>query len=90
MVPLPKGTRLDGELTYDNSAANLRNPNNPPKRVTWGEQSTDEMGSVGLQVVAANEEDLPTLQQAYRQYVSQAMRTRPGLRQLIQRLQQAR
>ena len=26
LVPLPKGTRLDGELTYDNSASNFRNP----------------------------------------------------------------
>jgi len=45
-VALPKGTRLDGSITYDNSAENPRNPSNPPKRVTWGEQSTDEMGSV--------------------------------------------
>ena len=28
---------------YDNSATNLRNPNSPPKNVTWGEQTADEM-----------------------------------------------
>jgi len=61
---LPAGTRLDVTVTYDNSAANRRNPSSPPKRVTWGEQSTDEMGSVTLQVVAARESDLPQLQQA--------------------------
>jgi hypothetical protein len=40
--------------------------------VTWGEQSTDEMGSVGIQVVAANEADLPVLQAAYAQHVREA------------------
>ena len=66
-VALPKGTRLDGWITYDNSPGNPRNPSNPPKRVTWGEQSTDEMGSVGLLVVAAREDDMPTLQQVLRE-----------------------
>lgn len=42
-VPLPKGTRLDLTAYYDNSTANPLNPNNPPKRVTFGEQTTDEM-----------------------------------------------
>ena len=82
-VALPKGTRLDGWITYDNSAENPRNPSNPPKRVTWGEQSTDEMGSVGLLVVAAREDDMPTLQQVYAQHVRQAAMTRPGLRRLM-------
>lgn len=40
---LPKGTRLDVEAYYDNSAANPLNPNSPPQPVTWGEQTTDEM-----------------------------------------------
>lgn len=38
-VSLPKGTRLDAEMSYDNSAANKRNPARPPVRVTWGEES---------------------------------------------------
>src|SRR5690242_4777911 len=42
-VALPKGTRLDLVAYYDNSSENKRNPNNPPKRVTFGEQTTDEM-----------------------------------------------
>jgi hypothetical protein len=84
-VLLPRGTRLEGTVTYDNSDGNRRNPNRPPKRVMWGEQSTDEMGSVGLQVVAAAEEDLPVLQRTYRQHVVEAMRTRPGLRMLLDR-----
>lgn len=63
-VDLPKGTTLDVTITYDNSAANRRNPSTPPQRVTWGEESTDEMGSMTLRVVAANEDELPVLQRA--------------------------
>lgn len=42
-LKLPKGTQIKIDAIYDNSADNPRNPNNPPKRVTWGEQTTDEM-----------------------------------------------
>jgi mono/diheme cytochrome c family protein len=42
-VPLPKGTRVDMEYIYDNSDKNPRNPVNPPVRVTYGEQTTNEM-----------------------------------------------
>ena len=61
LVRLPKGTRIDGELVYDNSTANPRNPNTPPKRVRWGEQSTDEMGSLILNVVPAAASDIDLL-----------------------------
>jgi mono/diheme cytochrome c family protein len=71
-IPLPKGTRLSVKITYDNSAENPRNPSSPPKRVHWGEGSNDEMGSMGLQVVATNEADLPQLRQIYRQHVRSA------------------
>ncbi len=50
---LPKGTQIDARITYDNSAENSSNPNTPPKRIYWGEQSTDEMGSLIFQCVAA-------------------------------------
>ncbi len=52
-VRLPQGTRLDMEFTYDNSADSPRNPNHPPQRVTWGEQTTDEMAEIHLEVVPA-------------------------------------
>lgn len=42
-LPIPKGTRLLLEAVYDNSAGNPDNPNHPPKRVSWGEETTDEM-----------------------------------------------
>ncbi|HVT04350.1 MAG TPA: ascorbate-dependent monooxygenase [Thermoanaerobaculia bacterium] len=42
-VPLPGSTRLEVTAEYDNSSRNLRNPNQPPRDVRWGEQTTDEM-----------------------------------------------
>ncbi len=42
-LKLPKGTKQIVEATYDNSSDNPHNPNNPPKRVTWGEETNDEM-----------------------------------------------
>jgi hypothetical protein len=50
-VRLPKGTVVSMRIHYDNSAANPRNPNHPPKRVQAGNDATDEMGHVWLQVL---------------------------------------
>jgi hypothetical protein len=58
-VRLPKGTRIETEIAYDNSKDNPNNPNSPPRRVTFGQQSTDEMGSMSIEFVAARERDLP-------------------------------
>jgi hypothetical protein len=83
-VLLPQGTRLDASISYDNSADNPRNPSQPPVRVTWGEQSSDEMGSMMLQLIAARPEDLPALQQAYVAHVRESALNGPGLFQLLQ------
>lgn len=37
------GTRIDIEAVYDNSAKNPNNPNDPPRAVRFGEQTTNEM-----------------------------------------------
>ena len=37
------GTKLEIEAVFDNSASNPNNPSNPPKDVTVGEQTTNEM-----------------------------------------------
>ena len=42
-VALPAGTVIEAECVYDNSAANLRNPSKPPRLVTSGFETTDEM-----------------------------------------------
>lgn len=62
LVPLPRGTRLDVEIHWDNSAENPRNPSRPPVRVTWGEESRDEMGSISLIAVPQKEMEFATLQ----------------------------
>jgi hypothetical protein len=50
-LALPKGTRLELEAYYDNTADNPKNPNDPPRLVRFGEQTTDEMCLCGVQVV---------------------------------------
>ncbi len=68
-VRLPKGTRLNVEIAYDNSSENPSNPNSPPKRVTFGQQSTDEMGSMSIEFVPARERDLPSYTSALQEHV---------------------
>jgi Flp pilus assembly protein TadD/mono/diheme cytochrome c family protein len=50
-VFLPKNSVLTMRYTYDNSKANIRNPNSPPIRVKAGNRSVDEMGHLWLQVL---------------------------------------
>lgn len=42
-IDVPAGSKLALTAYYDNSSANPRNPNDPPKPVSWGEATTDEM-----------------------------------------------
>lgn len=51
---LPKGTKLELTAYFDNSSGNPLNPNNPPKRVTFGEQTTDEMCFAFIEYVTDN------------------------------------
>jgi len=64
-VHLPKGTRLEMRYVYDNSANNPHNPSNPPKRVTYGEQTTNEMALLFLQVVLPRPEDVPRFRREF-------------------------
>jgi mono/diheme cytochrome c family protein len=50
-VFLPEGTVVSMRYHYDNSSANPRNPNFPPRRVQGGNQSTDEMAHLWLQLL---------------------------------------
>lgn len=50
-LELPKGTTVHMRAYFDNSEANPRNPNSPPKLVTFGEQTTDEMAFAFLEIV---------------------------------------
>ena len=48
---LPKDSEIHMRYHYDNSAGNARNPSRPPRRVRAGNQATDEMGHLWLQVL---------------------------------------
>lgn len=50
-VHLPAGSIVNMRYHYDNSSENPRNPSNPPRRVQGGNQSTDEMGHLWLEVL---------------------------------------
>jgi mono/diheme cytochrome c family protein len=56
-VTLPRGTQVHMRYVYDNSSSNDRNPNFPPHRVTYGTQSSDEMGDLILQVLPRTNAD---------------------------------
>ncbi len=62
---LPKGTAISFRYTYDNSAANPRNPARPPRRVVAGMRSSDEMARLQLQVRPDRVEDVSTLRTAF-------------------------
>lgn len=71
-VFLPKGTRLDMVSYYDNSAENPFNPSDPPRRVLFGNGSTDEMCFGILQVVVEEEGgELAMQRELIRTFVSQ-------------------
>jgi hypothetical protein len=82
-ILLPKGTRLDSEVSWDNSEENPKNPSRPAIPVRWGEQTKDEMGAVTLTVYPASEADLGVLQQEYRKHMGEIARDRirqdPGM-----------
>ena len=60
-LALPKGSIVTMRYTYDNSTGNPRNPNRPPKRVTFGQTSASEMGSLWIQVLPHSPADLAIL-----------------------------
>lgn len=53
-LTLEVGDRLEAKAYYDNSAANPRNPHDPPVAVTWGERTTDEMFIIFVRVEVKN------------------------------------
>jgi hypothetical protein len=57
-VNLPKGTRLEMQYSYDNSAGNPHNPSNPPREVKFGEQTTNEMAFAFVSLTLQNPDDV--------------------------------
>lgn len=68
---LPKGSQLHMRFSYDNSTNNLRNLNDPPRRVKYGLQTTDEMGELWFQVLPRDHDDRETLLKDFYQQLTQ-------------------
>jgi Flp pilus assembly protein TadD len=79
-VELPAGTLLRLEAVYDNSADNPENPHRPPRRVTWGPSSLDEMGDLWIKVVPARSHELGTLEEALDRHQRERFREGYALR----------
>jgi hypothetical protein len=65
-VPLPAGTTVFMQFAYDNSSANRANPFNPPRRVHYGQGTSDEMGDLWLQLVPRSASDREALARSLR------------------------
>ena len=64
-VFLPAGTVISMRWTYDNSTENVRNPNQPVRRVVAGNNSFDEMSHLWLQVLPRGlADERPVLQES--------------------------
>jgi peroxiredoxin len=57
-LAIKAGTRFDVEAYYDNTAQNPNNPFDPPRDISYGEQTTDEMCFVFLGVTTADKRKL--------------------------------
>src|SRR5206468_3475990 len=58
-VLLPKGAWFEMEAHFDNSAANPFNQSSPPRDVSWGNQTNDEMCIGVFEFVAADDPKSP-------------------------------
>jgi tetratricopeptide (TPR) repeat protein len=54
---LPAGATLVMRVAFDNSTHNIRNPFVPPRRVFWGQNTSDEMADLWIQVLTASPAD---------------------------------
>lgn len=68
---LPRGTTVAMKFSYDNSTQNVHNPNQPPKRVRFGLQSTDEMAELWLMVLPRVPEQRSLLGQGLAMHLAQ-------------------
>lgn len=64
-IALPRGSVLHMRYVYDNSSANPQNPHDPPRRVGFGLQSTDEMAELHLQVLPRDSADRMVLERTF-------------------------
>jgi tetratricopeptide (TPR) repeat protein/mono/diheme cytochrome c family protein len=63
---LPRGTTVTMRWRYDNSVGNRRNPNQPVRRVTYGQRTSDEMSELWFQAVPRRAADRDLLARSIR------------------------
>lgn len=63
-LTLPAGTTIHMRFVYDNTTSNPLNPHQPPRRVRFGNRSSDEMATLAIQVIPSREADKPLLREA--------------------------
>jgi len=91
VVRLPAGTRIDLEAYFDNSADNPYNPNTPPQRVAFGEETTDEMCICAFRLVAsASAEEQKKLQAAVQADMMRQMQNPKVMVSVMKFLQEGR
>ncbi|MEO8256519.1 MAG: tetratricopeptide repeat protein [Acidobacteriota bacterium] len=71
-LSLPKGTTLSMRFTYDNSELNPNRRQRPARQVSWGPQSSDEMGALWLEVLPRLAADRAVLMNDYTRRAMQA------------------
>jgi Flp pilus assembly protein TadD len=71
-VSLPQGTTIVMRYSYDNSDGNRANPHRPLRRVTWGPRSSDEMGTLGVQVLPRSAVDGAQLVASFTRHAAEA------------------
>jgi len=70
---LAAGTTIELNSVFDNSSQNPLNPHQPPRRVRWGDDSTDEMAICYFQVTTRTMQDFLELVEHNQQYYEALM-----------------
>jgi Flp pilus assembly protein TadD len=71
-LSLPAGTTLSMRFTYDNSDLNPNRRHRPARPVSWGPQSSDEMGALWLEVLPRQAAGRAVLMKDYARRAMQA------------------
>lgn len=64
-LSLPAGTTIRMAFHYDNSADNVHNPHSPPREITFGPETTDEMACMTMTLVSDSKESIAELKRGY-------------------------
>ncbi|HKF42849.1 MAG TPA: ascorbate-dependent monooxygenase [Thermoanaerobaculia bacterium] len=80
-IAAPLATGLFLSARYDNSDNNIKNPNSPPKAVSWGENTTDEM-CIGFLSFTLDSENLVSARSVTLESAEQLDAVEPFLRDL--------